>query len=129
MTKISFFSAIAALFAVGLGAFGAHALAENLAVREMTAVWKTAVFYHLIHAVAAWAGSFCPVEMQRGMHRAGLCWLGGILFFSGSLYVLSLGGPRWLGPITPLGGLCFMAGWALAAHAAWRSGAKASSHP
>lgn len=119
MNKIAFFSALAALLAVGLGAFGAHALAADLAAREMTAVWKTAVFYHLVHAVAAWAGSFCPSQASGHLHRAGWSWLVGIVLFSGSLYLLSLGGPRWLGPITPLGGLAFMLGWGFAACAAW----------
>ncbi len=110
--------------AVASGAFGAHALKSRLATAGMTDVWETAVFYHLMHAVAAMAlglaasaGGSVPAG---ALLRAGWCWLAGIGLFSGSLYGLALGGPRLLGPVTPLGGLFLIAGWALLAWAAWR---------
>jgi uncharacterized membrane protein YgdD (TMEM256/DUF423 family) len=90
---------------VALGAFGAHALKDTLAANGMTSTWQTAVLYHLIHAVALLAFT--------GWTWVGRCWIAGILLFSGSLYALALGGPKFLGPITPLGGAAFLAGWAL----------------
>ena len=107
-----------------LGAFGAHALAERLADAGTTDTWKTAVFYHLVHAVAAWAVGFCAILTNKLNLGAAACWVGGIIFFSGSLYGLSLGGPRWLGPITPLGGVLFIVGWGFAAVSAWERAKK-----
>jgi uncharacterized membrane protein YgdD (TMEM256/DUF423 family) len=97
---------------VALGAFGAHALKETLATSGHAATWQTAVTYHLIHAVALLAA---PAGKW-----AGRCWIAGIILFSGSLYWLSLGGPRFLGPVTPFGGLFLLAGWALVAWNAFK---------
>lgn len=93
--------------AVGLGAFGAHALKETLQTNNTTEVWKTAVLYHFVHALALLVLALAP-----GVSRAasGL-FIAGILVFSGSLYLLALTNVKWLGAITPLGGLCFLAGW------------------
>ena len=101
-----------------MGAFGAHALADTLEARGTTDTWETAVFYHLIHAVTVWITCFCPILTKTLNQRAALCWLTGIICFSGSLYGLSLGGPRWLGPITPIGGILFIVGWIYAARIA-----------
>jgi uncharacterized membrane protein YgdD (TMEM256/DUF423 family) len=104
-----------------LGAFGAHALKASLAARGTHDVWETAVFYQLIHAaallgIAAWQGRVIESARRTGrdwLNRAALCWSLGILLFSGSLYALALGGPSGiLGPVTPLGGLAFLCGWA-----------------
>ena len=95
---------------VALGAFGAHALKETLAANGTTTTWQTAVLYHLIHAVALVA--------LPGWPWVGRCWIAGVLLFSGSLYWLALGGPKFLGPVTPLGGLALLLGWALLA---WRA--------
>jgi uncharacterized membrane protein YgdD (TMEM256/DUF423 family) len=100
---------------VALGAFGAHALKDLLLERGMTTAWETGSRYQLLHAVAllgatAWLRS-APGSAQRWLSRAATCWVAGITLFSGSLYLLAAGGPRWLGPITPLGGLALMAGW------------------
>jgi len=95
---------------VALGAFGAHALKDTLVLRGTLGTWQTAVLYQLVHAVAllalsGWTGS------GRNPTWIARCWIGGVLLFSGSLYWLALGGPKFLGPITPLGGLGFLAGW------------------
>jgi uncharacterized membrane protein YgdD (TMEM256/DUF423 family) len=94
--------------AVALGAFGAHALKAKLERYGMTDVWNKAVLYHFIHAIALFA-----LGLFGGVNR-GAAWLfvAGILFFSGSLYLMALTNVRWLGAITPIGGLCFLAGWA-----------------
>jgi uncharacterized membrane protein YgdD (TMEM256/DUF423 family) len=112
---------LAGFTGVALGAFGAHALKDTLAVTldgKGTEIWHTATFYHLVHAVAALAaalvaeGTIFSTATQRLLRGAAVCWLAGLLAFSGSLYWLALGGPKWLGPITPLGGLALLAGWA-----------------
>jgi len=103
-------AALAGTLGVALGAFGAHALRARLAPEQL-ASWSTAVQYQLIHAVvilalALWAqASARSVALPAGLFGAG------ILLFSGSIYLLVLTGARWLGPVTPLGGLCFIAGW------------------
>lgn len=97
--------------AVALGAFGAHALKARLSP-ELQAVWETGVRYQVYHAlglfVVAW---LTTVTQSRLVPAAGWCFVAGTALFSGSLYVLSLSGIRWLGAITPLGGLLFLAGW------------------
>ncbi|HWA28226.1 MAG TPA: DUF423 domain-containing protein [Lacunisphaera sp.] len=102
---------------VALGAFGAHALKAALAATGGVDTWKTAVLYHLIHAVAVLALSSSPQPASR---KIGGCWIAGVVLFSGSLYALALGGPKFLGPITPLGGVAFLIGWAWLAVSAWK---------
>jgi uncharacterized membrane protein YgdD (TMEM256/DUF423 family) len=103
--------AISAFLAVAAGAFGAHALRARL-TPDLLAVFETAARYQMYHALAllaaAWAASRWPVGSLRA---AGWLFIAGTIVFSGSLYVLSLTGQRWLGAITPLGGLLFLAGW------------------
>jgi uncharacterized membrane protein YgdD (TMEM256/DUF423 family) len=113
---------ILGLLGVALGALGAHALKPVLTDRGTQAAWDTAAKYHLLHAVAmlaaaAWMRA-APLVGAGRMRWGVRCWCTGIALFSGSLYWLALGGPRWLGPVTPLGGLALMAGWLLAAAAA-----------
>ena len=103
------------LTGVALGAMGAHALAANLAERGMGHAWESAARYQLYHAVAllgaaAWVRATAGGAASR-MLWAARCWSAGILLFSGSLYGLAAGGPRWLGPVTPIGGVALMAGW------------------
>ena len=104
--------AISALVAVAAGAFGAHALRARL-TPDLLAVFETGARYHMYHAVGllvvAWAATRWPVGSVRA---AGWLFIGGTIVFSGSLYLLSLTGQRWLGAITPLGGAMFLAGWA-----------------
>ncbi|MDB4473625.1 DUF423 domain-containing protein [Opitutaceae bacterium] len=120
LNKITFFAALVASLGVALGAAGAHALQETLLNHGTTEPWNTAVLYHLVHGVAAWATLSGPAKSSPLLIKSALAWLIGILLFSGSLYVLALGGPRWMGPVTPLGGLAFIAGWLMAARAGWR---------
>ena len=101
-------AAILCFLAVGLGAFGAHALKATLQESGMLDVWNKAVLYHLVHAVALIALAL----PGAGNRAAYYLIVAGILFFSGSLYVMALTNVRWLGAITPIGGLCFLAGWA-----------------
>jgi len=91
---------------VALGAFGAHGLKDVLASNGTVAIWQTAVLYHLVHAVAAlWAADRRP--------RVTVVWALGVLVFSGSLYLLAVTNIRWLGAITPIGGILFLVGWAM----------------
>jgi uncharacterized membrane protein YgdD (TMEM256/DUF423 family) len=100
--------AVLCFLAVGLGAFGAHGLRSTLEGRGMLDVWNKAVFYQFVHAIALLVLALYGT-ISRG---ACLLLLIGILLFSGSLYLLALTNLRWLGPVTPLGGLCFLVGWA-----------------
>ncbi len=101
---------------VALGAFGAHTLKDLLAEHGMTQAWETAVLYHLLHSVALLA----IANWTGGTRGVAGCWIAGIVLFSGSLYWLALGGPKFLGPVTPLGGLFLLAGWVLLAWTAWQ---------
>ncbi len=108
---------------VVLGAFGAHAL-KALVEPASLPTWDTGVQYQLIHALALLALAAVAAEGEivamAWLRRAGWCLLIGTCLFSGSLYGLVLGGPRWLGPVTPVGGLVMIAGWLLLLLGAWR---------
>lgn len=95
-----------------LGAFGAHALRERLEPRLLE-TFQTAVQYQLIHAVALLCIGLMIDQWSRSAALEVSAWamMAGILLFSGSLYGLVLTEMRWLGPVTPLGGLCFIVGW------------------
>jgi uncharacterized membrane protein YgdD (TMEM256/DUF423 family) len=94
--------------AVALGAFGAHALKSVIESHGLIDVWNKAVLYHFVHAIAL------LIFALYGASNRGAWWFlfAGILLFSGSLYTMALTNIRWLGVITPLGGICFLAGWA-----------------
>lgn len=97
-------AAILGFLGVALGAFGAHGLKNVLESHATTAIWQTAVLYHLVHAVGAlWASEKRPAVVW--------IWTVGIVIFSGSLYILSVTNLRWLGAVTPFGGLLFLTGW------------------
>lgn len=108
----------AMLGALGIlaGAFGAHALKATLAERGMITAWETAVLFHLLHAViiTALGWTVGPVPWLSRTGTTAAAWILGTVLFSGSLYFLALGGPRLLGPVTPIGGLLLLAGWILA---------------
>lgn len=100
---------------VALGAFGAHALKARLLAADSISTWDTAVHYHMLHAVVLLAiGLWSKINPDStALSASGVLIFIGIVLFSGSLYGLALGGPRWLGPVTPLGGLAFIVGWLL----------------
>ncbi len=119
------FIALGSLFAfaaVGLGAFGAHALKARLAP-ELLAVWQTAVQYHFYHALGiVLVGLACFQLPGNTALRASGCLMGvGIVLFSGSLYALALSGERWLGAVAPVGGAAFMLAWGALAWGALRN--------
>ncbi len=110
------------LAAVGLGAFGAHALKARLAP-EMQAVWQTAVQYHAWHALGLLATGILLVQFpDRGaLPLAAWLLLAGTALFSGSLYALALTGVRAFGAVTPFGGVAFLAAWLAIGWSFWRS--------
>jgi uncharacterized membrane protein YgdD (TMEM256/DUF423 family) len=122
---LSTFAAGIGFLAVALGAFGAHGLKSHLAGLadgpERLEWWKTAAHYHLTHALALalTAGLFGDTRAGRA---ACVAFALGIALFAGSLYTMTLTGVRWLGAVTPLGGLSLLAGWALLGAAAWYRG-------
>lgn len=113
-------AAVLGFLGVALGAFGAHALKPTLEAHGSVETWKTAVLYHLLHAVAMLALAGWRDSHAGPSGRVTALWTAGVVLFSGSLYWLALGGPKFLGPITPLGGVAFLAGWALLAWQAWK---------
>jgi uncharacterized membrane protein YgdD (TMEM256/DUF423 family) len=121
-SKYGALGAIHALLAVMLGAFAAHGLKARLS-EEMLNVFETGVRYHMYHGIgmlllalaADRLGSSQPIRWAARLMHAG------IFLFSGSLYVLSLTDVKWLGAITPLGGVAFIVAWGLAAYALWQS--------
>ena len=100
-------AAATGLLAVLLGAFGAHGLKDWLGANGTAAIWEKAVFYHFIHTVML----FVLAARNPFPAAAWWCFLAGIVFFSGSLYLLAATNAHWLGAITPVGGVCFLAGW------------------
>jgi uncharacterized membrane protein YgdD (TMEM256/DUF423 family) len=114
-------ASISGMLAVLLGAFGAHALKDRLDQYSL-GVFETAVQYHFYHSFALLAvGVIALSQPQTVMLKSsGWLFLIGIFVFSGSLYLLSITGVRWLGAITPLGGLAFIGGWACLAATGWK---------
>ena len=105
--------AVAGLVAVGFGAFGAHGLRGRL-TPEMLAVFETGVRYQMYHALALLlVAALAPHMPGKAMAVAGWLFIAGIAIFSGSLYLLSVTGVTVLGAITPIGGVAFLAGWAV----------------
>lgn len=113
--------AFAAAIGVTLGAFGAHALKLRV-TEDLIAVFETGVRYQMYHALAllavAWAATRWPGPW---INASGWLFTLGILIFCGSLYLMTFTGVRWLGAITPIGGLCFILGWIAMAVAALRA--------
>ena len=113
--------ALAAGAGVALGAFGAHGLKSRVDA-DLLVIFETGVRYHMYHALAllavGWAATRWP---GTWVTASGWLFLVGILVFSGSLYLMTFTGARWLGAITPLGGMCFIVGWVLLAVAAFKA--------
>ncbi len=111
-----------ALLAVALGAFGAHALRERLEARDLE-IFETAVRYQMYHALALLGVAWLSTRLAGPLTGwAGWLMVAGTVVFSGSLYLLVLTGPRWLGAITPVGGVLLIAGWLLVVVSILRSG-------
>ena len=115
--NLAVWGASLAFLAVALGAFGAHGLRERLTTESM-AIYQTGVQYHMIHALGLLALAGLGERVKRAA-VVGWLFVFGVLIFSGSLYLLAITGQRWLGAITPLGGVCFLVGWAMFAVGAY----------
>jgi len=113
--------AINGLLAVAFGAFAAHGLRNHLSER-LIEVFQTGVQYHAMHALALLLIGVLGLSLPRSarLQTAGWCMLAGILLFSGSLYLLAITGSKWLGMVTPFGGMAFLIGWAMLSWVAWR---------
>ena len=108
------YASISGAIAVGLGAFGAHALKERLLSSGYLETYQTAVSYQMYHSLALlFIGVLCIKYPSGLLNYSGYAMMAGILLFSGSLYLLCFSGIKWLGAITPIGGLGFIIGWAL----------------
>ncbi|MDX2064981.1 MAG: DUF423 domain-containing protein [Fimbriimonadaceae bacterium] len=116
--------AVLAFAGVALGAFGAHALSELLG-EYGRARWETATQYHLIHAAAiALLPALAETLGPRKVRQVAIAFTVGILIFGGSLYLLAITKQRWLGAITPIGGVSFLTGWGLLVWPSKRSDAQ-----
>jgi uncharacterized membrane protein YgdD (TMEM256/DUF423 family) len=105
--------AVAAFVGVALGAFGAHSLRERL-TPDMLNIFEVGVRYQMYHALGLLAVSWAMARWpEKNLGPAGWAFIAGIVIFSGTLYLLSMTGARWLGAITPLGGIAFLIGWAI----------------
>ncbi len=111
---------ILAFSAVLFGAFGAHALKVTLSANDSIQTWETAVRYQMWHAIALILLSMNSLH-NKIPKMTGPCFTIGTFLFSGSLYGLALDGPKWLGPVTPLGGLSLMIGWLLLAYSSLKN--------
>jgi uncharacterized membrane protein YgdD (TMEM256/DUF423 family) len=118
MSRITVLAAGSGALAVMLGAFGAHALKNELDAAALQ-TWHTAVEYQFWHTLALLAAALAPPSRWRG--ACAVAFAIGIVAFCGSLYALALGAPHVVGAITPLGGACFIAGWIGLAAAFWRT--------
>ena len=99
------------LLAVAAGAFGAHGLADRIGESALE-LWRTGAHYQLVHAVVLVVVAMAPGSWTAARRTSALLYVVGCVIFAGTLYGLALGGPRVLGAITPLGGLCLIGGWA-----------------
>ena len=111
--------AVLAFISVALGAFGAHVLRDRLSA-ESLAIYQTGAQYQMYHALAL-IGLSMAAPRLRSPAMIGWLFVFGVLIFSGSLYLLAITGQTWLGAVTPLGGLCFLAGWGFFAFQAYKS--------
>lgn len=119
MSPLLIAAGIVGFAAVALGAFGAHGL-EGRLTPEGKAWWETATLYALAHGVAALA---CAIAVRQGAAFSGPGWafVIGALIFAGTLYAMALGAPRWLGAVTPVGGVALLIGWGLVVFQGFRA--------
>ena len=114
-------AAISGFLVVALGAFGAHGLKEKISA-DLLAVWHTGVLYQMFHTLALLAVALLLTQLptSTALRCSGWLFVAGTVIFSGSLYLLALTGTRWLGAVTPLGGVAFLGGWLSLVVAAWQ---------
>lgn len=114
-------AAVSGFLVVALGAFGAHGLKEKISA-ELLAVYQTGVLYQMFHTAALLVVALLLTQTSQlsALRWSGWLFVVGIIIFSGSLYLLALTGVRWLGAITPIGGVAFLAGWLSLVAAAWQ---------
>jgi len=122
MTKFFFlFGCVFSFLGVAFGAFGAHALKQRLSP-EMLQIFEVGVRYQMYHAIALFIVAWVLYSWNvAGAAAAGWWFIAGIILFSGSLYALALSDMKWLGAITPLGGVSFLIGWLWLAWSVWKS--------
>ena len=122
--------AVLLLLGVMLGAFGAHALQAQLTPRQL-ASYQTGVQYQMLHAFGLMIVGVVAQLTDASRRLSGSAWLmiAGIVFFSGSIYLMTAGAPRWLGMVAPIGGMSFMAAWALLAWHVLARGAGTDDRP
>ena len=115
-------SSIGMFLGVLLGAFGAHGLRQKISA-DMLAIWNTGVLYHMLHCLglAIIGLSLKILGDNNWLTFSGWALILGVIIFSGSLYLLAITGIRWLGAITPIGGLSFLVGWLCYAWAIYKS--------
>ncbi|HAI12305.1 MAG TPA: DUF423 domain-containing protein [Phycisphaerales bacterium] len=117
--KLLILSALFGMLGVILGAFGAHGLKDQIS-ESMMANYQTGVQYHMIHALALLGTALASARLrQNTVVLAGWFFVAGIIIFSGSLYIMALTGMKWLGAITPIGGVALIVGWLLLLIGAW----------
>lgn len=114
-------AAISGLLAVVLGAFGAHSLRDQLGA-DLLAVYQTGVQYHFYHTLGLLAVALLMLQWRESqlLRWSGNLFIAGLVIFSGSLYLLAATGERWLGAVTPVGGVAFIVSWLLLAVFAWK---------
>ena len=122
MERIFFLlGSLSAFVGVAAGAFGAHGLKSRLSV-ELLATFEVAARYQMYHAFGLLAVAWVLTKWPSSLANvSGWCFVIGTVLFSGSLYLLSLSGIKWLGAITPLGGVAFLAGWLCLGYAVWKA--------
>ena len=105
--------AVSGLITVALGAFGAHGLKEILTSNQTMDIYNKAVLYQMFHTIAILIVGLLEINLGKSFNFTGVLFTSGILIFSGSLYILAITNMKWLGAITPIGGLCFLVGWVI----------------
>ncbi|MBL4702316.1 MAG: DUF423 domain-containing protein [Phycisphaeraceae bacterium] len=117
--KLLILAALFGMLGVILGAFGAHGLKNSIS-ESMMANYQTGVQYHLIHTLALLGTALASARLRKNtLVLAGWFFAGGIVIFSGSLYLMAITDMRWLGAVTPIGGVCLIIGWLLLLIGAW----------